>query len=384
VNGYETKSPIKTLVYWALAITLVGVVLYVLGDALTSVFVAFILAYFLNPVVERFESWRIPRVVGIVLLLVVVLLVLVGFALLVLPSIVQDVVALASELPKALHRFIDVVLTWLGSYGIKIPKSTTEMLEQIKGRLPEWAEDALMPAGSLINAMLGSTLSALGTIVAIILVPVFTFYLLLDFNRIVDSIGELIPINRRSKIIEIFRDVDRVLGQFVRGQLIVMAILACLYAVSYSIIGVRLALPIGIVGGLLSFIPYVGGATALTLGLIMAGLHFTGWIQLISVVAAYGLIQILDGLFITPRIVGEKLGLSPVWVLIALMIGGELFGFIGVMLALPASAVIKVLVVRGLASYKNGSFYRGADSSKEDSRIDLPVSDTSSHSHEVD
>jgi predicted PurR-regulated permease PerM len=113
-------------------------------------------------------------------------------------------------------------------------------------------------------------------------------------------------------------------------------------------------------------------------------LHFTGWIQLISVVAAYSLIQILDGLFITPRIVGEKLGLSPVWVLIALMIGGELFGFVGVMLALPASAVIKVLVVRGLMSYKNGSFYRGADSNEKDSRIDSPGSDTTPRSHEVD
>jgi predicted PurR-regulated permease PerM len=153
-------------------------------------------------------------------------------------------------------------------------------------------------------------------------------------------------------------EVDEVLGQFIRGQVTVMVILAVLYAVAYSLIGVRLAVPIGVVAGLLSFIPYLGGAVALGLALLMVALHFTGWTQPILVVVAYAVIQLLEGFVITPRIVGEKLGLSPVWVLFGLMVGGHLFGFMGVMLALPATAVAKVLVVRGVASYKRSSVYR--------------------------
>jgi predicted PurR-regulated permease PerM len=158
------------------------------------------------------------------------------------------------------------------------------------------------------------------------------------------------------------REVDQVLGQFVRGQLTVMAILAVLYAVAYSLLGVRLAVPIGVVAGLLSFIPYAGGALALGLALLMVGLHFQSWGQLLAVIAAYGVIQLLEGFLITPRIVGDKLGLPPLWVLFSMMVGGELFGFMGVMLALPASAVIKVFVGHALARYRGSALF-GAEPS---------------------
>ncbi len=371
----DTRSSITRWFYWAMALALASGVLYLLRGVLTPVLFAFLLAYLLNPVVARFESWRIPRVMAIVLLLAVVLLGIAGFVLLVLPSIMRDIVALASEVPNAINRLVELVEPWLKSWGVEIPKSTTEVLERFKGGLPDWAGGALMPAGSVIKAMLGGTVSAISAAAAFILVPIFTFYLLQDFNRIVSAISDLIPVGPRPRILELFREVDQVLGQFVRGQLTVMIILAVLYAMAYSLIGVRLALPIGIVAGLLSFIPYVGGAAALGLALLMVGLHFTGWVQLVSVVVAYVLIQLLEGFVITPRIVGEKLGLAPVWVLFALMVGGELFGFMGVMLALPASAVIKVLVVRGLITYKNGSFYRG-QSRQSDPRLSSSISVT--------
>jgi predicted PurR-regulated permease PerM len=373
----DRRSSITRWFYWAVALALASGVLYLLRGVLTPVLFAFFLAYLLNPVVARFESWRIPRVMAIVLLLAAVLLGIAGFVLLVLPSIVRDIAALASEVPNAIHRLAELVEPWLKRWGVEIPKSTTEVLERFKGGIPDWAGGALMPVGSMIKAMLGGTVSVIGAAAAFVLVPIFTFYLLQDFNRIVSAISDLIPVGPRPRILELFREVDQVLGQFVRGQLTVMVILAVFYALAYSLIGVRLALPIGIVAGLLSFIPYVGGAVALGLALLMVGLHFTGWMQLVSVVVAYGLIQLLEGFVITPRIVGEKLGLAPVWVLFALMVGGELFGFMGVMLALPASAVVKVLVVRGLITYKSGSFYRG-ESEQSDFRISSSISKTPS------
>jgi predicted PurR-regulated permease PerM len=152
-----------------------------------------------------------------------------------------------------------------------------------------------------------------------------------------------------------------VLSHFVVGQLTVMAIMGGLYAIGYTLIGVRLAVPIGLLAGFLTFVPYVGSTVALVLGLLMVLVHFTGWGQILAVVSVYLVIQTLDGLVITPRVVGGKLGLSPVWVLFALMAFGQLFGFIGVMLALPASAVIKVFVVEGVSRYRRSGFYTGAE-----------------------
>ena len=148
-----------------------------------------------------------------------------------------------------------------------------------------------------------------------------------------------------------------------RGQLSVMVLLGILYAVGYSIAGIKLAIVIGILAGLVSFIPYVGSALALVLALLVVALDTQSWVQALSVVGVYAVIQILEGFVITPKIVGEKVGLAAVWVLIALMVGGELFGFFGVLIALPVAAVGKVFVVRAVAWYKKSDWYLHAGSS---------------------
>jgi hypothetical protein len=164
---------------------------------------------------------------------------------------------------------------------------------------------------------------------------------------------------QRDDVVAMAVQVDRVLADFVRGQLTVMGIMAALYGIGYMIIGVPLAVPIGVLAGFLTFVPYVGSATALVFGLLMTLLHFTGWGKILAVIGVYVGIQILDGILITPRVVGGRLGLSPVWVLFALMAFGQLFGFVGVMLALPMSAVIKVFVVDGIARYRKSELYLG-------------------------
>jgi predicted PurR-regulated permease PerM len=172
----------------------------------------------------------------------------------------------------------------------------------------------------------------------------------------------LLPAGMRDGARRWGREVDSVLGQFVRGQLIVMALLGALYAGGYALIGVRLAIPIGVVAGLLSFIPYVGSGVALGLALLMTALDLGTPLQFLLVLLIYGIVQTLEGFVITPRIVGDKLGLPPVIVLVALMIGGELFGFLGVMLALPVSAVIKVFAGHALQRYQASGFYSGEGS----------------------
>jgi predicted PurR-regulated permease PerM len=201
-------------------------------------------------------------------------------------------------------------------------------------------------------------------------VPVLAIYLLYDFDRIIAGIRDLIPLRYREPVVSYAREIDAVLGDFVRGQLVVMIILAVLYGGAYAALGVRLAIPIGIVAGILNFVPYLGSAFALLSGLIMSLIGGGGWGQLAGVVIAYAVVQSLEGFVITPRVVGKTVGLRDVWVLLALFVGGELFGFLGVLLALPGAAVAKIFVTRAMTRYRASELFLAAP---ETAATDLPT-----------
>jgi predicted PurR-regulated permease PerM len=337
-----------------------GLLLYALRGALTPVFFAFLIAYMLDPVVDRFEARGFPRSVGIGVMLTVVLGALALFVGLAVPGIAADISAFFHELPVILARWQAELAPMLADYGIAMPATMSEAMEQFNVDSQQLAK-AAEPASRAVTWVLGGTFSMLGTLVGLIMVPVFAAYLLHDFDRITAGIGQLIPPKWRPFVVDVAKEVDTVLGEFVRGQLIVMLILAVLYSVAYAVLDVRLAVVIGLVAGVLSFIPYVGGAVALGLAVVMCLLDWNGWWQLGGVVAAYTVIQLLEGFVITPRVVGEKVGLPAIWVLFALMVGGELFGFMGILLALPAAAVCKIFVMRGLAWYRSSEFFRDGD-----------------------
>jgi len=188
---------------------------------------------------------------------------------------------------------------------------------------------------------------------------VFAFYLLYDFDHLVARAAELIPPRLRPEANSFFGEVDQVLGQFFRGQFTVMAILAVLYSLGYGSIGVPLALPIGIMAGMLSFIPYVGSTLALATALLMTALDWQGWTQVFWVLGVHAVIQGLEGFVVTPKIMGDTVGISAIAVLFALLVGAELLGFTGVLLAVPAAAVIKILLNRIDARYRRSDFFTG-------------------------
>lgn len=345
----------------SLAVFLLGWAVYVLRGVLTPVFFAFLIAYMLDPVVDRLEGLRIPRAAGITLVLSVVLGALGLFVLLAVPGIVRDVLAFAETLPDRIEAVLERIDPWLAEMGYEVPHTIDEAVAQLDIDTGQIAGRAAEPVAAVLGWIVGGTASVLGAVAGLLMVPIFAFYLLYDFDRMIAGVRDLTPWRVRPFVVDVAREVDEVLGQFIRGQLIVMLILAVLYAVGYSIVGVRLAVVIGIVAGLLSFIPYVGGAVALGLALLMAFLDFAGWNQVIGVVVVYGVIQILEGFVITPKIVGDKVGLSAVWVLFALLVGGEVFGFLGVLLAVPAAAVAKIFVLRAVAWYRTSHvFLQGA------------------------
>jgi len=342
------------------AILLGGYVVYWLRDVLTPIFVAFSLAYILDPLVDRLEAWRVPRPAGIAIVLVGVLGAVALFVGLVVPGIAADVASVIRELPQQLAALWARLMPWLEQRGIEVPHSTTEWVERLNALAGEAASTILGPAGNALGSLLGGTLSVLGSVAAALIVLVLAVYLLNDFDRITAGLKELIPLRWRATVTHYAGAIDQMLSHFLRGQLTVMAILAVLYSAAYALLGVRLAVPIGMIAGMLNFIPYLGSGFALAAGVLMSLLD--GWHpwQLGGVVLAYTAVQTLEGFVITPRIVGHTVGLSEIWVLVALFVGGELFGFLGVLLAVPAAAVAKIFVAPAVRYYRRTALFRHA------------------------
>jgi predicted PurR-regulated permease PerM len=332
---------------------------YLLRGVLGPVFFAWLIAYALDPLVDRLEALRMPRGLGIAILITGLVVVFGLFAALALPSIVADFTELARTLYDAVARGMVSFGPWLRERGIPVPSSVESAVSKLGSTLFGLAPSAMGPLGGALQAAAAGTASLLSAVPTLIMVPVFSFYFLYDFDRIVAQARALLPAEVKPTVERLALEMHTVLGDFVLGQITVMAILATLYAVGYAAIGVSLAIPIGVLAGLLSFIPYVGSAVALVFGLIMVMLHFTGMAQVLQVVAVYTVVQLLESFVITPRVLGGKLGLSSLWVLFALLAFGDLFGFVGVMLALPVAAVIKVLVGHLLVLYRSSRTFTG-------------------------
>jgi len=343
--------------YVVLGVVATGYLVYAARSVLTPLFLAFAIAYMLDPVIDRFEAWKIPRPAGIAIVLLVLFGSLATFIALVLPVVASDVATVASELPAKISVLIASAEPWLSAHGIKVPHTTTEWMEKLGANANSLASSMLAPAGGILSAVVAGGFSVVGSVVAALVVPVLSIYLLNDFDRITATVRSHLPRRYRRVITEYAREIDAALSHFLRGQLTVMAIIAVLYGTAYSILGVRLALPIGIISGTLSFIPYLGSAFALSSGLLMSllGGYHPG--QLVGVVIAYAIVQTLEGFVIAPRVMGKSVGLPDMWVLIALFVGGEIFGFLGVLLAVPTAAVIKIFLARAVDIYHESELY---------------------------
>lgn len=343
--------------YIVLGVGATAYLLYWLRSVLTPLFLAFSIAYVLDPVIDRFEAWKVPRPAGIAIVLVGLLGTIAAFVALVLPVVATDLVTVAGQLPRKISELISSADPWLTQHGVKVPHTTTEWMERMGANANDWVTTLLAPAGGVLGALVARSFSMVGSVVAALVVPVLSVYFLNDFDRITAGVRGHLPRRYRRVIIEYAQEIDRALSHFVRGQLTVMAIMAVLYGTAYSILGVRLALPIGLISGTLSFIPYLGSAFALMSGLLMSllgGFH-TG--QLLGVVIAYAIVQTLEGFVIAPRVMGKTVGIPDMWILIALFVGGEIFGFLGVLLAVPMAAVIKIFLSRAVDYYHESELY---------------------------
>ncbi|MCA9533347.1 MAG: AI-2E family transporter [Myxococcales bacterium] len=358
----EAPAPAVPRAVWILlGLLCTGGAIWALRAVLTPLFFAFFIAYILDPLVDRFEARGLPRGAGIGILLGGTLGAFALALVLVLPGIIEDFTSFTAALPGKLQDWVARLEPTLRELGVPVPHTLDEALASMQVDARQLASDAVTPVSSALRWIAGGTASAFSAVAGALMVPVFAFYLLYDFDRIVAAGGELVPYRHRPIVFRMAADIDEVLGHWVRGQFLVMVALGALYALAFSLAGAPLAIPIGILAGLLSFIPYVGGTLGLSLALLTCAVEGLIWPSMGYVLVAFGVVQLLEGFVITPKLVGDKVGLSAVVVLLALMIGSELFGFLGVLMAVPGAAVVKIFVVRAVRVYRASPVFGSPD-----------------------
>jgi len=350
-----TPAQRRTLTWLSLGAGL-ALTLWLLAPVLTPFVVAAVLAYVLHPTVERLAARRLPRVLAVLLVEVAALLLGLALLLLLVPVLVKEIPLLKAQLPLLLDRLDQTLAPWLAQFGIQVAFDVASIKAWLAGLLDANMEDWLSAA--LSSARIGGSvlLSLFGNAV---LVPVVLFYLLQAWPQLTEQVRELVPPRLRANAFGFLAEIDQVLGQYMRGQLAVMAALAVYYSAALALAGFDLALPLGVFTGLAVAIPYVGFGLGLMLSLLAALLQFASLKAVLLVVLIYGLGQLIESFVLTPRLVGERIGLGPLAVIFALLAFGQLFGFVGVLIALPASAVAAVALRRAQASYRASRLYTG-------------------------
>ena len=348
------------LIFFSLVLGILFILIAGLKEVLTPVVAALILSYLLDPLVSQMEArFRLPRWLGVVLIFFIALVAICALVLVVVPVIVREIHSLAEAFPNYVLKIRQAVVPWVErNFKVAIPNSLSELADKFGANLSTLVPKALGPVGSMAGRVAGGAATAFSYLGILLLIPIFTFYFLLRFPTILHRAEELIPRRYLSWVKETACEVDRVLAAWIRGQMTVMTILALFYAVALSIAGIKMAVLIGVLTGLLSFIPYVGVVVGLSLAIGVSLLEYHGLGQIIGVASVFALAQILEGLILSPVLVGEKVGLGPLGVLLALMLGGHLIGFIGILLAVPTAAALVVVLKRAMAAYRNTVYFQ--------------------------
>lgn len=348
----------KRLTLWLGVAALVVVLLWVLGPVLVPFAVAAVLAYALHPLVLQLQKLipLMPRVLCVVLVEVIALFAVLGILLLLVPILTREIPLLQQQLPALLDRLAVNVNPWLDRFGWQLTLDVASLKAQIIKYLNSNREDWMDPL--LASLKLGGSfaITALGNL---ILIPVVLFYLLNEWDRWVMQVVQWVPLKWRPSYDKFMSECDAVLGQYFRGQLLVMLALSIFYAAGLMAFGLDLAIPIGVFTGLAVCVPYLGFGLGLMLALLAGILQFASLKAVVMVALIFGLGQLLEGFWLTPKWVGERIGLHPLAVIFALLALGQMFGFVGVLVALPASAVILVALRRVRDQYFDSQLYRG-------------------------
>ena len=325
---------------WLVAVALSGWLLYLLAPVLTPFIAAGLLAYMGDPLADRLQKLKIPRTLAVVIVFLSTFLFLALLVLLVGPLIKTQISALFQALPDIARQIEQVWLpTLLGWLNVEPGDDVGvgAFLARYSDMVGSWSGKILMGVGKS-----GGVLAA--AVLSLFLIPIITFYMLRDWDSFTSHLSALLPESQRETVLELARETDEVLGAFLRGQILVMLALATIYSIGLTLVGLKFAIAIGVVAGLVSFVPYLGFVFGIGLAGLTVILEPNPILNLVGVVATFTIAQLIEGSVLTPKLVGDRIGLHPVIVIFAVSAGGQLFGFFGILLALPAAAVLSVLI----------------------------------------
>lgn len=341
---------------WIVVLGCTGGLIYLLSPILTPFLLAALIAYLGDPVADKLEALKIPRGLAVVIVFLSFFIALVLIILVLIPMLDNQVSALVSKMPQYDVWFKETVAPKLHHYlSIDIENFN---LDGVQNALKENLGDATNFFQNVLTGLArpANMIVTFGTY--LFLIPVVAFYLLRDWDLMIEKINELIPRSAHSTVRDLARRCDTVLGGFLRGQMLVMLGLGIIYAVGLSVMGLDLGIVIGLFAGLVSFVPYLGLIIGIAIAGIMAIIQFQDWVHPVGVVAIFTVAQMIEGVFLTPKFVGDRTGLHPVAVLFSVLAGGQLFGFMGVLLALPVAALINVFLGYFKETYLQSDIYR--------------------------
>ncbi|QJD57517.1 AI-2E family transporter [Pseudomonas sp. gcc21] len=344
---------------WLAGLLAAVTMVYLLSPILSPFLIGMLLAYLGDPLVDRLESYGMSRVVGVLVVFAAGAGILALALVVLIPLLGNQISALREQIPDMLRWITEVALPWIQTRtGVPI---TEVRLSDVGERIRENLGENTGVVGALLAQATRSTMGLLTWVVNFVMIPVVGFYLLRDWDVIVARIKGLLPRDHEPLVVKLAHDCDEVLGAFIRGQLLVMLGLGILYSLGLWAVGLELALLIGMVAGLASIVPYLGFAVGMAAALVAAIFQFGDVAHLVAVVAVFTVAQTIEGTVLTPWLVGDRIGLHPVAVIFAVLAGGHLFGFVGILLALPVAAVIMVLVRHAHQSYLASETYQKSD-----------------------
>ncbi|MFL6588208.1 MAG: AI-2E family transporter [Luteimonas sp.] len=345
---------------WGLVAFAVGYVIWLLGPILTPFVLALLLGWLGDPLVDRLERRGRSRGVAVTLVFLLMTLLLALVLIILVPMIERQIVTLIDSLPEYRDWLLGTALPWIEQrtgYEVMSWLDTDRLIELIRGH---WQQAGGVAATVLAYAS-RSGFAILALVINLVLVPILAFYFMRDWDLLVERVAALIPRDHIDTATRLARETSESLGGFLRGQFLVMLGQGAIYAVGMSIVGLRLGLLIGMIAGLISFIPYLGATVGILLALIAAIVQAQGfdWQLLILIGVVFTVGQLVESYVLTPRLVGDRIGLHPVAVIFAVLAGGQLFGFLGMLLALPVAAVVNVLLRYAHERYTHSRLYAG-------------------------
>lgn len=346
----------RNWIFWLTLFVLFCVFTYALRSVLLPFVAGIIIGYLLDPCTDRFQKWGVNRTIATILSLLLIVVIMVPLLVLLLGVINQQLGQFMSIMPQYIATLVKKIEPIIFNLQEQFPSLEPEKIKEV---LRHNLLNTIKLLGLVLQQVLSSGFAFINLLSLVLITPVVAFYMLRDWDKFLKKVDDLLPEHSKKSIRKQAKEIDKTLAGFIRGQLSVCLLLGTFYAIGLYFTGLELGVLVGFVAGLISFIPYVGSIVGFVVSMGIAFAQFSTMSPIIQVVAVFAVGQFLEGNFLTPKLVGENVGLHPVWVMFALLAGGVLLGFLGLMIAVPVAAVIGVLLRNAIENYKKSDLYRG-------------------------